>query len=510
MKIPPPFNRLMPSLMVEGDIADPNATLTCNLGDLTALLSISLTPAEIDEAMAPGSLVRRAPSGVIEGSLSDTSTRFTCALRDFRALLETGLASIAVDEKWYLRQYPDVQQAVSRTPADSATAHYLVCGFIEGRLPSEPAVDEEFYRSSYPDVADAIHRGEIPDATAHYLRSGYREGRLPSAPEAGSVRIPAANTDNLAKTTDPACPASAKDRPAAADHPHQRIPRGRRGRAPKKIAVITDVMGTAGFFPRWLKYYGDQFGNENLYLVTYINSTGNFSEYGVGGIWRTPENYNEDIRRDVITSLVSTLLKCYNVVVRVDIDEFIAPDLRRYLDLAEYVNALEQPYVTAMGLEIFEDSSEFRLSDANPILVKQRKFAYRVSALNKTCITSVPILWSSGFHAQTVPPVFHGLYLFHTKLADLSPEFRRHRMILANSDGTKETEYFSDSDRKLSAAREAASKKTKLSGWENFECDASIKKYLASVHVSAAGYYGGDFFQDADALVIPAEFAGIF
>ncbi len=235
VKIPPPLGRLMPSLMIEGDFSAPHAKVTCIAADLRSLLGVSLTPVEIDEAMALDSLKRRAPSAVIEGNPSDGGGRVTCALEDFRALLEIGLASVEVDEGWYLKQYPDVQAGLSRAPEDSAKAHYRGCGFVEGRLPCDPAVDEDFYRSSYPDVAAAIARMETPDAKTHYVQTGYREGRLPSAPSAGRERIPAANGDRFSPTTDRISPHLQKNEPVAADHRRQQIRKGGSAPAKKKL-----------------------------------------------------------------------------------------------------------------------------------------------------------------------------------------------------------------------------------------------------------------------------------
>ena len=52
--------------------------------------------------------------------------------------------------------------------------------------------DEDWYLRQYPDVADAISRGKVPSALAHYERHGRSEGRQPSPLPRGadSVEVP--------------------------------------------------------------------------------------------------------------------------------------------------------------------------------------------------------------------------------------------------------------------------------------------------------------------------------
>jgi hypothetical protein len=89
------------------------------------------------------------------------------------------LAGVQVDENWYLKQYPDVAQAISDDMVGSARQHFIDNGYFEGRLPFAMDVDEKFYQKEYPDVADSIKRGSEASAQDHFLRDGYKEGRLP-------------------------------------------------------------------------------------------------------------------------------------------------------------------------------------------------------------------------------------------------------------------------------------------------------------------------------------------
>ncbi len=94
-------------------------------------------------------------------------------------LLNTFTTDMLIDEDWYIKQYPDVQEALEQGIVSSATEHWQLFGRSEGRLPNQPKVDEAWYLSAYPDVANEIEKGLLPDATSHWMMSGRYEGRLP-------------------------------------------------------------------------------------------------------------------------------------------------------------------------------------------------------------------------------------------------------------------------------------------------------------------------------------------
>jgi len=68
----------------------------------------------------------------------------------------------------------------------SARNHFIHSGYFEGRLPSAPEFDEAWYLAQYPDVAEGITKGEIASARQHFLEHGHEEGRLCSAADAAA------------------------------------------------------------------------------------------------------------------------------------------------------------------------------------------------------------------------------------------------------------------------------------------------------------------------------------
>jgi len=167
-----------------------------------------------------------------------------------------------------------------------------------------------------------------------------------------------------------------------------------------------------------MKYYGGQFGVENLFVVTYGNSNG-FERLGLGGIWVVAGPYEDKLRAKLVSKLVDALLEFYDVVVRCDVDEFVIPNLDKHQSLTSYIEVVEDDYVTAIGIDVFEGADEGELRLDSPILGQQRRMGALNSALDKTTLTSVSLEWAPGFHATKNPPNFNDLFIFHLKWADL-------------------------------------------------------------------------------------------
>jgi hypothetical protein len=94
------------------------------------------------------------------------------------SVIQKLLQAVQVDEEWYCKQYADVASAIASGQRASATAHFIVEGYAEGRLPFEHQVDEVWYLKAYPDVAESVERGVIASPTQHYNIHGYQTGRL--------------------------------------------------------------------------------------------------------------------------------------------------------------------------------------------------------------------------------------------------------------------------------------------------------------------------------------------
>jgi hypothetical protein len=110
----------------------------------------------------------------VKGELTVSST-----YAQFTTLIRTLLQGIEVDEAWYLKQYPDVAEAIRNGVIKSAKDHFLNDGYFKGRMPFEIKVDEAWYLAQNPGVAEYIARGDLRSAQQHFTENGWREGRKP-------------------------------------------------------------------------------------------------------------------------------------------------------------------------------------------------------------------------------------------------------------------------------------------------------------------------------------------
>lgn len=96
-------------------------------------------------------------------------------------------------EEWYLKQYPDVANAVKSGTFKSGHDHYLQYGKKEGRKPNigVPADwNEKFYLENNEDVNKAISKGQYDySALKHYLLAGWKEKRIWNVEKVKTVTV---------------------------------------------------------------------------------------------------------------------------------------------------------------------------------------------------------------------------------------------------------------------------------------------------------------------------------
>ena len=100
-----------------------------------------------------------------------------------RSLVMMYMCAWEFNEDWYLDNNPDLSAAIPSKDFPTGFAHFSAVGYMEGRLPAEPAVDAAWYMANYPDVAAAIIKGTFESPAHHFSTAGYKEGRLPGDPE---------------------------------------------------------------------------------------------------------------------------------------------------------------------------------------------------------------------------------------------------------------------------------------------------------------------------------------
>lgn len=280
----------------------------------------------------------------------------------------------------------------------------------------------------------------------------------------------------------------------------------------KKIAVISDATSTDFFFPVWKRYYGDLFGLDNLYIITYSGMRAIFANSGISHIWEINSPYNDELRARIVSHLVTVLLETYDVVLRCDVDEFLVPDKEKFSDLREFVEKNNLPYVTAHGIDILELQTDAELDFGRKILVDQRKFGIYTTPLNKTSLTTTPTTWAAGFHATDKFPIFSRLFILHLKYADIKGRQRWNEFMLSSVEpGTREHKYFSDSSEHLSSYPNWYSQLKKRSNIRDGGISSFDRKFLDSVTYNPLhNIYAGEFETQDFLIEIDSIYENIF
>ncbi len=218
------------------------------------------------------------------------------------------------------------------------------------------------------------------------------------------------------------------------------LPRGRRGPGiwlheelrNMTAAAITFVYNESVNLPIWVKYYGGQFGEKNLYVVDRGSDDGSTDNLGDVNVIKIPRNeFDEHEKTSFMSSLHSALLNFHRTVMISDCDEILAPDPDKYANLSEYIEKSDFDYVNCIGLDVLHLLTEEEPIDLSRPFLSQRRFARFHSPCCKHLISRVPMSWLPGFHSSTRPPKFDkDLYLFHTKVMDYAIAVKRQQINL--------------------------------------------------------------------------------
>ena len=126
----------------------------------------------------------------------------------------------------------------------------------------------------------------------------------------------------------------------------------------KKIAVITMARNDDFFLARWIKYYGDEFGTENLYI--YLDGLDQNIPENAGNahITKLPHtdmsrSAGDKYRIGKISALAKELLKTYDIVIGCDADEFLIVDPETKMGLHEYLSHKKfNTTLSGLGLDV--------------------------------------------------------------------------------------------------------------------------------------------------------------
>lgn len=195
----------------------------------------------------------------------------------------------------------------------------------------------------------------------------------------------------------------------------------------KRIAAITMARNDEFFLGRWIKYYGEQIGLENLYI--YLDGTDQVipENAGVAHIKKLPHRdmpraAGDKYRIGLMNDLARELLKKYDIVIGCDCDEFLIVDPKTNKPLAEYLSEIKiKNTVSGLGLDVGQNMNSEPALDANLPILTNREYALLSTRYTKPVVKTAPLDWGSGFHSISGHN-FHidkNLYLLHFGAVDM-------------------------------------------------------------------------------------------
>jgi hypothetical protein len=194
----------------------------------------------------------------------------------------------------------------------------------------------------------------------------------------------------------------------------------------KKIGVISMARNDHFFIPKWIDYYGTQFGYENLFLIL----DGHDQEFPPGGeainVIRIPREKQSRSKGDknrinLISTFAKALFQRYDLIIAHDIDEILVADPAHHQGLAEYLQRpIRSSSLSALGLDVGQNLDLEGPIDTSRPFLQQRSFAHVSARYTKAIVATRPVKWGSGFH-RVVNKNFHidpELFLFHFGMVD--------------------------------------------------------------------------------------------
>ncbi|MBR6685331.1 MAG: glycosyltransferase family 2 protein [Alphaproteobacteria bacterium] len=197
--------------------------------------------------------------------------------------------------------------------------------------------------------------------------------------------------------------------------------------ATKRIAAITMARNDEFFLSRWIQYYGNLFGTENLYI--YLDGTDQEIPENAGSahVEKLPHtdmsrSAGDKYRINLISDLANKLLSEYDIVIGCDCDEFLVVDPNCKMDLSKYLSQSNfNTTLSGLGLDVGQHLTHEKTLDTSKPFLSQREYALLSTRYTKPVVINRPVRWGSGFH-RVQNHNFHidkNLYLLHFGAVDM-------------------------------------------------------------------------------------------
>jgi hypothetical protein len=200
------------------------------------------------------------------------------------------------------------------------------------------------------------------------------------------------------------------------------------------------VRDEAAMLPRWIRYYGDQVGVQNLFVFDDGSTDGGTDDLPCSVLRLPPLTKEpfEPARMGTLSGLAASLLHSYDAVLFADADEFVVPDPDKYDGLRDYV--ARQGKVDAIGvvgLNLVHLAGEPAL-DPERGLLEQRPHAKFLPLMCKPSLVFTAPDWKWASHGIKTPyEIDRDLLMFHMKFGDrdLLAETSDRRKAMVEHDG---------------------------------------------------------------------------
>jgi hypothetical protein len=283
-----------------------------------------------------------------------------------------------------------------------------------------------------------------------------------------------------------------------------------------KIAALTFVYNEHVNLPIWRRYYGQQLGEKNLFIIDRESDDGSTTNLGEANRIVVPRDPFDDVKKvTCMSSFQSGLLAYYDAVICGDCDEIVVPDPSKYSGLVDYVARMERLYATCVGIDVLHIITEEPPLDTTRPILAQRRFGRFRSVGCKTLLSRVPILWAPGLHSSNKPPkIDQDLVNFHLKVMDYQTATLRQKI-------NQDTEWSAESLAKNLGAhhrydlgrfvRQAFLETATAIAQQKvgpFEFEADIAEYMSHIEERGGIYYTPNNM--ARLVEIPSSFSEVF
>src|SRR3954467_12045620 len=126
-----------------------------------------------------------------------------------------------------------------------------------------------------------------------------------------------------------------------------------------RIAACTMAYNESVYLPLWVRYYGSQIGNENIYVIDHGSTDGSVKDLPSGiNVLKLPRTgFDEYPRTALINNIKNGLTQYYDKFLYTDCDEILVADPEKYNNLLDYCEVAEHEVIAPIGLNVYHDSS---------------------------------------------------------------------------------------------------------------------------------------------------------